>query len=215
MKTEYVSLEKSQLSSDHDWWTIYHSCFPEEEREPKEVILRSIDQHGGKAFAVKIDNKTIGIATTQLLVDPGCIFLIYLALHPGYRGQGLGGGFLSFILQHGINQFKEKGIACNGLIWEVEKPDQKLSEKENSKRIRRIDFFKSLGGQLLDIRYIQPPVDGKNIMEMNLMYLSSVDQFSTNSISAKSLIHSIYFEKYYKVNNIDFAILIELFTQAG
>jgi len=215
MKTEFVSLQKNELKSDEVWWSIYQACFPASERESKEVILKSIDGNHGFAFAIKLNNKTIGIATTQLLVNTSSIFLVYLALDPFHRRQGIGAEFLSFILEHGKIHLSKIGMNAKGLVWEVEKPDPVLPEKENSTRLKRIEFFKKLGAIQIDTLYVQPPVDGKNIIEMNLMYLPSSNQSSFDSLTPKSLIHSIYFEKYFRINNIDSTILNELLNRLG
>jgi len=65
-KLVFISLTAANLLSDSSWWEIYDEAFPHTEREPPQVIIRSLEMDVGQAFAARSGGETIAIATTHL-----------------------------------------------------------------------------------------------------------------------------------------------------
>jgi len=176
---------------------VYYFSFPPEERESELVILKSVSTDRGMAYALKEGNITKGIATVHLLKDVSAIFLVYLAIIPSLQNKGLGSEFFKFVEENSKKRLQELNIEPKGMVWEVEKSARNINGEPSDYKKRKA-FFDKNGGITLSCKYIQPPVDGKNLVEMFLMTKGPL----TSDIPINDLIRAIYFDKYYLVNNI-------------
>lgn len=206
MPLHFEIMDYQQLREDLDWWMIYYYSFAPEERESELVILKSVATETGMAFSAKDGNVTKGIATVHLLKDISTIFLVYLAILPSERGKGIGSKFFQFIEQSATKHLDNLGIRSAGMVWEVQKSEFLIDGLSSESELRRA-FFKKNGGTFLDCRYIQPPVDGKNLIDMDLM----IKPANGVSPSAAPLIQAIYYDKYQRVNEINKKTLDRLF----
>lgn len=200
-KLKVVNLNQEELLNDWEWWGIYELCFPSEEREGKEIILKSLGE-AGKAVCLKYNSETIGIATFQYLPSIQSYFMIYFAIGQKHQGQKLGPYFLNLI----FNYISKEQDFLNSLIWEVEKPCGDAGVEIQQKRIL---FFEKSGAELLDVQYTQPPVDGKTLVPMHLMQ----KKYRQEILPVSDIVNAIYFEKYAKVNGIGEDILNKLLSE--
>jgi len=182
---------------------IYHYSFQVNARESELVILKSIQTGCGIAFSMKEGNVTKGIATVHLLKDISLGFLVYLAIAPSLQKKGHGCAFLTFIEDACCKHFSSQNITPKGMVWEVEK------NKPDNASERALNFFKKNGGSVLPCRYSQPPLDGKEAVDMYLMYKG----LDSTEADFNLIIHSIYFNKYHTVNEIDKALLMSLYEE--
>lgn len=198
----FDSLTPAELHSDDSWWEIYDAAFPSAEREPRAVILDSLQTGVGVAVRVRSRDETIAIATLHLLKNPSAIFLVYLATTRNLRGRGLGSALLEYAWQIGVAKLSDADHQAIGLIAEVDSPEESIDDEERHIRQRRIAFFQRQGLTLLPYPYIQPPVDGKTNVPMLLMFRAAPEHLEPDVTLTEQLIQAIYFQKYHRVNGI-------------
>jgi GNAT superfamily N-acetyltransferase len=109
-------MSAEELCCDETWWRIYKDSFPASEREPPEVILKSLLHGVGMAFRACRKGVTSGLATTHLLKDPAAVFLVYLAVARGERSQGIGGELLRSAWEAGAERFRAQ-VLSGGLLF--------------------------------------------------------------------------------------------------
>jgi len=210
-KIVFTTLTAADLLSDSSWWGIYDDSFPSAEREPPQVILKSLEMGAGMAVAARSNDHTIAIATTHLLKNPPAVFLVYLATTRKLRGRGCGGELLEYAWKTGSQKLSNEGYQATGLIAEVDSPDESDDAEEKHFRERRIAFFARHGVELLSRSYVQPPVDGITTVPMRLIFRPAEGYGTPDSPFTDSLVRAIYFEKYHAVNGIAEESLISLF----
>jgi GNAT superfamily N-acetyltransferase len=199
-----------QLAADRDWWAIYEDSFPTNEREPEEVILKSLRSGDGMAFRARRGETTSGLATTHLLTDPAAVFLIYLAAARTERSHGIGAELFEAAWEMGKDRLRTRGLSPRGLIWEVDPPEATAEDAAN--RERRIAFFRRRGGEILETPYLQPPVDRIAAVPMSLMFRTAEGEAPPAGQEVDALVRAIYYQKYGAVNGIDQQTLRELLS---
>ena len=209
-KLVFTALTAAELLSDRSWWEIYDDAFPASEREPPNVIVKSLEMGAGQAFAARFNDKTIAIATTHLLKDPPVVFLIYLATMKGLRGRGCGGELLEYTRKTGYQELSKQGLQSTGFVAEVDAPDESDNIDERHLRERRIAFFARHGAELLPRAYTQPAVDGTHTVPMRLVFRPAKGLDNPDSDFTDALVRAIYFEKYHAANGIAKESLISL-----
>lgn len=203
--SEIDSLSADELLADEDWWRIYDDSFPASERESRDVIVKSIAQGVGIALRARCGGMTIGLATTHILMDPPAVFLVYLAVARRQRSQGTGGELMNRAWELGKAHLLARGVKPLGCVWEVDSPETHAADAEA--RLRRISFFQRHGGQLLNRRYMQPPVNGTTAIPMSLMFMPASKGQPLASELVEGLVRAMYFEKYGAINEIDKEVL--------
>jgi GNAT superfamily N-acetyltransferase len=182
---------------DDEFWSLYDSAFPLEEREPRQVILDAARSGVGLITRAQEGGRTVGLASAHRLKDPAALFLVYLAVAPELRGQGVGQKLMEFTCDKSPH-----------LIWEVDRPE--LAEgAERLRREKRVGFFRRCGGEPLARPYWQPPLDPSlPPVPMQLMARPLPDEALT-----ERLVRAIYFEKYGAQNHIAEPILEALLAR--
>jgi GNAT superfamily N-acetyltransferase len=198
------------LRDDAGFWQLYATSFATAEREPAEVILRSIEQGPGFTLRALADGHTVGLATGHVLEEPAATFLVYLAVDPTWRSRHLGRALFEAADRCGAARLTERGRVTSGIAWEIDDPAADVSLSERNVRQRRLRFFDRLGGRLLETPYFQPPVDGHTLVPMRLMFRSAAGQHLPTGAAIEKLIRAIYFEKYCAINQIPSSTLERL-----
>ncbi len=213
MPLSLYPLTPDALAQDAAFWALYAQAFPLAEREPPEVILRSLHQGVGVALAGREEAApTQALVTLHLLHDPDVVFLVYLALASGRRGQGEGRAVLEAAWSAGVQALASRGRAARGLVWEVDPPETAPDAAERAVRERRLRFFERAGGVQLPRPYLQPPVGRDPApLPMRLMYRAAPGQPS--SPDAEALVRAMYAQKYGAVNGLPDAQLQALLAQ--
>lgn len=204
----------AELRDDAGFWQLYGSSFAGTEREPAEVILHSIEQGPGFTLRARADGRTVGLATGHVLEKPAATFLVYLAVDPAWRSRHLGRALLDAADRFGAAWLIERGRVTSGIVWEIDDPAADVSPSERNVRQGRLRFFEKLGGRLLQTQYFQPPVDGRNVVSMGLMFRPAAGKDLPAGAATEKLIRAIYFEKYHAINEIGSSILERLLVRA-
>ena len=208
------ALSAPALSADEAWWAIYAQAFPAREREPRQVIIRSLERGVGMAFRARRGATTVGLASAHLLKSVPAVFLVYVATAPEARGTGAGRALVDRTWQRGAAALQAQHLDAGGLIWEIEDPDGAVGDLLRAERQARLRFFQGLGGQLLARPYMQPPVDGVAPVPMRLMYRPAPGTPIPADASIDDLVRAIYFEKYGELNGIPSQVLSNLLDNA-
>jgi GNAT superfamily N-acetyltransferase len=214
--TAGVTLETAgpaALRDDAGFWRLYASSFPGAEREPMEVILRSIEQGPGFALRALADGRVVGLATGHVLNEPAATFLVYLAVDPAWRSRHLGRALFDAADRCGGRRLVEQGRVTRGIAWEIDDPAADVDPGERHVRQGRLRFFEKLGGRILDTAYVQPPVDGHTLVPMRLMFRPAAGQDLPPDAAVEKLIRAIYFEKYHAINKIASSTLERLIAR--
>lgn len=156
---------------------IYNKAFPDNEREYfSDIIDRIItpENWGLETLIVLkiVNDKVVGGVVSDWYDNSKCLEVIYIALHPQYRGKGVG----YELLWDSIKMFKDKIGKCNNIFIEVEKPhNRSLMEYEMNPQ-KRIDFWNRCGAKHIPIKYTQPPLskDKEAIHNLMLMVIPTV-----------------------------------------
>jgi GNAT superfamily N-acetyltransferase len=201
-------MNTEELCGDETWWQIYKDSFPASQREPPDVILKSLRRGVGMAFRARLQGMTSGLATTHLLRDPAAVFIVYLAVARGERSRGIGGELLRSAWEAGAQRLRTQGLQPIGLIWEVDRPQ--FDSGEGDAPLRRIVFFERHGGELLKRPYLQPPLHGIVAVPMGLMFRPANGKGTPTPGIVEGLVRAIYLDKYEAINGIDRGILERL-----
>jgi GNAT superfamily N-acetyltransferase len=212
-KPRFDCPDREELERDNVWWKIYRESFPTNEQESPAVILESTARGAAIAFRARCEDRTVGIATTHLLLNPAAAFLVYLAVHKEERGTGIGGALFEFVWSISLSRLRERGSGGIGMVWEVDPPGVIDDPVEAAARDRRIEFFRRHGGVTLLPSYFQPPLADGPPVPMQLMFRAPANHPIPDSAVTKELVAAIYFEKYGAANGIPHGTLTALLSR--
>ena len=204
------SVDARALREDEVFWRLYERSFPTTEREPRDVILATVERDAGFALRACAADETIGMAVAHLLREPPAIFLVYLAVDPDRRSRHLGTAIFSAVDRFGTERLSAVGLESSGMVWEMDDPGSTTDSAELNTRVRRRAFFERAGGRPLDVPYVQPPVDGVTLVPMQLMYRPGEKGGVPDRAGAVALIRAIYSEKYAALNGVPGPVLDRL-----
>jgi GNAT superfamily N-acetyltransferase len=145
-------VEISDITNDLllPWLDLYETAFPANERglisEQLSLLKAKMRGDGRDVFmlaAVNAQQEPLGIIEYELNEALSAALLWYNAVNPQYRGQGLG----SAIYRKLISRLDAAGIKT--FIFEVELPQEMLSDEDKRLAERRIEFYRRLGAKLL------------------------------------------------------------------
>jgi hypothetical protein len=223
-----VEISWKEISNDNLFYLdqvfeLYDQSFPLEVREPHNIFLQSL-KYATKAYPnnfrllVGLSGKAlVSFATGHYLADVNTGFVVYIATNPLFRTNGIGTKTLLKI-EEILN--KDAVLAGNSslraMILETESPNWAETVIDREECLKRNGFFQKNGyKQYLEMEYVQPPLhnDDKSI-PLNL-FMKVKEKDYLNNEEVRNIIHTIYQEKYYIVNNIDNEILIRCLNEIG
>jgi GNAT superfamily N-acetyltransferase len=214
-RAEKATIERvsaQSLRSDTAWWRLYDASFPASERDPAPVVLATAEPGVGFVVRASADGNTIGLAVAHLLRAAASTFLVYLAVDPDRRSQGVGRILFEETVRTGAAELQARGSTPEGAVWEIDDPSEPVDPAELAIRLRRRTFFENLGGRALATRYVQPPIDGRTEVPMQLMFWPGAGVSLPTAPETAHLVRAIYFEKYHDMNGIPGGILERLLT---
>jgi GNAT superfamily N-acetyltransferase len=203
------------LAGDVHFWELYDASFDQSEREPRDVIVRSLEAGPGFALRARMSGRTIGLATAHVLDGAATTFLVYLAVDPHWRSKSVGSALFDAADSTGAARLMDRGRRPAGIVWEVEDPDDARQQEAREVRLGRLRFFERLGGRLLAVPYVQPPVDGRTLVPMRLMFRPAPGQDLPDRAASATVVRAIFFEKYHLMNGIPTATLEALVARLG
>lgn len=198
------------LQNDTAWWHLYDSSFPATERDPRPVVLATAEPGVGFVLRASLDGQTIGLAVAHLLRAVASTFLVYLAVDRERRSKGVGRMLFEETVRTGAAELNARGSTPTGTVWEIDDPAISVDAAELEVRLRRRTFFESLGGRALALRYVQPPIDGRTEVPMQLMFRPNAETAQVEPPETAALVRAIYFEKYQQMNGIPEDVLERL-----
>lgn len=197
-------------ASDRDVWSLYSESMPAEEREPRRIILASVQAGDAVLTRARQGATTVGFTVTHLLKHPPAAFLVYLAVAAKQRGGGIGSRLFEHAWITAESVAARRGSELLGMTWEIDDPELAPDDAERQRRVKRNDFFTRLGGTPLPGAYFQPPVNGPKAVPMLLMWRGTQGRLMP---SVPDLVRAIYFEKYGAANGISTEVLEALFKR--
>jgi GNAT superfamily N-acetyltransferase len=200
------------LRRDTAWWRLYDASFPLAERDPAPVVLATAEPGVGFVVRASAEGHTIGLAVAHLLRAAASTFLVYLGVDPDRRSHGVGRALFEETVRTGAAELQARGFTPAGSVWEIDDPSESVDPAELTIRLRRRTFFENLGGRALATRYVQPPIDGRTEVPMQLMFRPNAGASLPTALETADLVQGIYFEKYHAMNGISERILERLLT---
>ena len=111
---------------------LFLQAFPEEERPPLDVFLKSLRQKAVTLLAFYLDNNFVGFTYLAFYQDICCLF--FFAISPSYRHQGFGGEILEIL---------KKDYKDYVLLLAFEEVDSKYPNYDE--RVARKNFYQHHG----------------------------------------------------------------------
>jgi GNAT superfamily N-acetyltransferase len=125
---------------------IYEASFPPEERDDTQSQLTKL--HGGRkdCYLAVDGNDLLGFALVSYFTDFPAGFLEYLAVDPAARNAGTGSRILDYLRQDLASSERPD---VEGIIFEVDRPEDANDDAERQLRERRIGFYQRAGAALV------------------------------------------------------------------
>ena len=146
---------------------VYESSFPLALRAPWEEVTAS---RPDERLLVLLDDAAmpVGLALVRHLGDTSMSFVRYFVVDEQRRGGGHGSALLSALVAH----LRDAGRSM--LLLDVEDPDGRSPDSpERRDDLRRIDFYRRHGVDLLAVRDYSPPDHGQDGEEPRLLLMGA------------------------------------------
>ena len=112
------------------------------------------DDDNPKAHMLVCDpDNPSGFLIFELYEKSMCALVTYIAIKPSERGKGIS----RLLFNEAFRIFKEKGVKAS--YAEVHNPSAIDPQKDIMNPDDRLKIFKRLGGEILPIKYAQPPLE--------------------------------------------------------
>ena len=166
---------------------LYHSSFPDNERQTEETIISRIESGNSRLFAGIFNEQVVSMGILWNFSTIDFVLLDYLAVDEKMRQQGLGSRFFRFLAE----------VVClenKSMVLEVEDP---AFGENHTERKKRVLFYLKNGAFLLqDVPYILPPLDNTTPTHMLLMVYPFKKNPHFTCEEIKRLILFLYSELY-------------------
>jgi len=144
---------ESQEELDEFYEHVLIPSFPLSELVDKGEFIESCDNGYLHVIGAVQDGEIIAGAVGTTPTQEGVMMLLYLALKPGLRGAGVGGG----LLEHAIATWRDL-FNPTIIMAEVEHPTYHKASEGHGDPAARLRFYARHGGRILDIPYFQPAI---------------------------------------------------------
>lgn len=133
--------------------SVLSPSFPQSELVDLEEFIESCENGYLHVIGALKDDEIIAGAVGTTPTQEGVMLLLYLAIQPGLRGSGVGGGLLDYAIEAWRDLFNPTIIMA-----EVEHPTYHASSEDHGDPAARLRFYARHGGKILDIPYFQPSI---------------------------------------------------------
>ena len=163
---DWVSLSKYRKFVDDFEKNLYLKYFPNEnEREPFNLILERIwnDEWPTTKMVLHVeDDKVIAGCISDYYTECKTIEPIYLVVDEEHRNKGIAKEMLEDVF---------RGNDIVDMYVEVDNPERVEGTDSAIDPKTRIEIYRKLGFELLDLDYVQPPLDKGMDYERNLLLM--------------------------------------------
>ncbi len=174
---------------------IYVESFPENERRPIAAIKEMIKMDRSRLMVGKRENEIVLMSLLYPIKSTPFLLVDYLATAKEYRNTGMGRAFL----RHVLNGTED--IQTSFILIEIENPY--LDEDET--KIKRLKFYKSLGmKELSGVRYVLPPFQGTEPVELILMLFSKENADHLTGKVLRGIVIQLFGELYNRFEGDEF-----------
>ncbi|MDP4180016.1 MAG: GNAT family N-acetyltransferase [Bacillota bacterium] len=178
--TEY-SIRKIENHELKEIFRHIEKDFAQGEYAPYEVLYQQIQNGGQEGLALYQAEQNMAYAICAGSNPNRFVLISLLAVYEQFRGQGIGSAFLRGLR----NKYSDK----QGIIVEVEKPEEANNKEEADNRKKRIEFYKKAGFYLIpDINYSIWDVP------MHLMAMPILNSIESINQNIGSIIYDIYIQ---------------------
>lgn len=182
---ELKQLKNSKSPNVESVMKLMYQAFPYEERRDDEAWIDILDNNKNfSLYEILDDNCFAGFITLWSFDEFD--YVEHFAILPQLRSRSLGTAVIEKIIS----------ISNKHIVLEVESPNDDVDSEELAIRMRRINFYKNRGFQLIDYEYFQPPYHvGGDYFPLKLMVkIQNSCQIDVKEI-AKILYRRVYFCK--------------------
>jgi GNAT superfamily N-acetyltransferase len=135
---------------------ILQPAFAAAELQPLDLFRRELTAEPRTqtvtAALSEADGSVLGCSVCDWDEASRVFLLSYLAVRPGLRAQGIGGGLMSEV----ANQWVQRNALVT--LAEVDDPRVHAARDDHGDPVARLRFYERLGGRLLAMPYTQPEV---------------------------------------------------------
>lgn len=171
-----ISVERRAPAGEREarqFCEIYEASFLPEERDDTAAVLAGVLGGERDCFLAIAREQVLGLAVVSPLAGYPAAFLEYLAVAPEARNSGIGGSILAR-LREALAGAAQPGT--DGIIFEVDRPEDADDSGERELRQRRIAFYRRHGAVMVDgaLDYQAPVPVGDGTLAYFLMWLPVV-----------------------------------------
>jgi GNAT superfamily N-acetyltransferase len=133
----------------------------------------------------------------------------FIGFLPQYRGMGLGSSLQTAIMAQLLEDAAQDGHDdALGLVGELDRPSAATTAEERAVRLQRVNIFRRMGGLILNVDYVEPPlVEGLQVEDPadliyakpmpSLLYLIPHDPtLGLDTPTMEQIIRGVYSEAY-------------------
>lgn len=223
MKIRWLDVTEQQEEALHQALALYERSFPDEVREPDEVLLRGLTRRESLApgafhllLALDEENQVVALSTAHFLAEFRFGFVVYLVVDAQIQGQGLGGQVLAKMESLLQQDAEERGVSLRGMILETEREVDATTAQEQKESRRRSRFFQRQGyGRVQDVYYLQPPLR-ETTSAVPLHLFVKLLENGAPALRGGELLYvvlAMYREKYGKINRVPLVTLQRCFEE--
>jgi GNAT superfamily N-acetyltransferase len=176
--TDY-SIRSLQLPELNNIYKKIKNDFVQGEYAPYDILYHQLQDGNLKGYLLLAGDREVAYSICAEEHKNNYVLISLLAVYEKLRGSGYGTAFLKEIAE----MYSDK----NGLIVEVEKPDNANTKEEKKIREKRIEFYKKAGFSLLP--NIEYTIWGMPMHLMALPLKASIENINEN---IEEIIYEIY-----------------------
>lgn len=136
-------IEVDFLEFKEKLYSYYVELFPEDERQPLNLLEKLYDDGIVKFIKICDDEINVGFLVYVTTIDNPYVWLSYFAIFKEYQNKKYGSRAIDLLKEH-LKDF-------DGIYGEIEKIGEGVSSQENLIRSKRTKFWTSLGFEIIDI----------------------------------------------------------------
>lgn len=169
-------LKKTDVSIFDFVYSDMKKQFPESELKDYDTFVNLLNGDNYELLLAKVDGSSVGYVIVATDKINKILWLDYVAILQDFHNKGYGSEIL--------RKLKSYYNGYNGCYLEVEKPDRNFINT-----YRRINFYKKLGAEKLNINYYYPNKDG--MIPMDLYYIP-YNSFVPDRFVSISVVNNIF-----------------------